>query len=312
MGGPRVSQRPIDPDVEAAKTVKPRKKVRDGVPGVRRYVDGGDVVQVLYDYDTTIDVAAAERILLDIDKRCGDDVKLILTGAAFIWLPCPKTSDDGAWLRSKAGLDKLTELVRAATQELVKALASKGSRDFVVGVDLYVGEDEDCHAGQFAVVVRHGVPDGQIISKALPVGGEAGYLAGFGTSHGRAVPHVVETALGRTLVLVCHDAQAFNRLTWARIQNAHGVTSRAKAVRSLRRQSRDGGVDYAVNLIHWVEREPNLRTFRVSQKQLRTDHHPAAVGVGAFGFDGALGDDQIAAWAGSIRSAVTGGYAIVR
>nr|MBK7070517.1 hypothetical protein [Deltaproteobacteria bacterium] len=273
------------------------------------------MLQVLYDYGLEINEQDAERVLLDIDTRCDQNVKMILTGGAFMWLCRPDISRTPKHLLSVAGLKELTDAVRDGTRSLVKGLSSRAKRDFVIGVDVYVGEDEDRHAGQFAVVIRRGVSTATIIPKMLPVGGESSYLGGFGTNEARQVSHVVDTALGRTLVLVCHDAQSFNHFTKAKIDNADVVTHRERAVNAMRRQLKASPA-YALNLVHWVESAGNLKTFRVSYKQLQEDHPRLTLKevVGAFGFDGNANDATVADWAESLRrpSPSTPAYAIVR
>lgn len=296
-------------------TIKPRKKKLDGKASVVDIGGRGEVLQVLYDYDLEISAKDAERVLLDIDARCDSSVKLILTGGAFMWICRPEISRAPKHLLSAAGLKELTDAVRDETRSLVKELSSRAKRDFVIGVDVYVGEEEDRHAGQFAVVIRRNVTTATIIPKMLPVGGESGYLAGFGTAEARRVPHVVDTALGRTLVLVCHDAQAFNHFTKAKIDNADGVTGRERVVNAMRRQLK-ALPTHALNLVHWVERAGNLKTFRVSYKQLQEDHQRLNLKevVGAFGFDGKVNSSTVAALATSLRRpwSSTPAYAIVR
>lgn len=309
-------------DVEAAPeaTVKPRKRGTSGLPQVTRCEGAGPVLQVLYNYHKAIDRDGAARVLLDIDARCDASVKLVVTGGAFVWITRPNIPDEGRWLRSVEGLRALTEEVREEGRALVRGLATKGHRDFIVGVDVCVGKDEECHAGQFAVVVRRGREEPVVVSKALPVGREDRYLAGFGTREARSVPRVVPTAAGRTLVLVCHDAQAFNHLTKARIDNADAPTPRAQALRAVRRQvprpvgDRGGPIDCAVNLVHWVEEAGNTKTFRTSHRQLRDDRVPGASVYGAFGFPEAASDEAVASWAARLRTPGSrpGAIAIVR
>lgn len=297
-----------------AATIKPRKLgTRNG--SVVEIGGRGPVLQVAADYDLEISTADALAILKEIDQRCDPGVKVVFTGAAFMWFRCPEIPSAPRYLKTEAALDALTKVAREKTRALVQQLSSQSQREFIVGVDLYVGAEER-HAGQFAVVIRPGRDHAEIVPKMLPVGAESAYLAGFGTKAARQARHVVDTALGRTLVLICHDAQCFNHLTEARTANASEKTPRARAVHAMKRQL--GGsarVDYALNLIHSVARDGNLKTFRVSHKQLFDDNPAAGLVdvVGSFGFDPSADNASVRQWMQSLhRTHRSSAYAIVR
>lgn len=299
MGG--TSSRSADKAV--AETIKPRKRGKHGRPVVEVRDSGGDVLQVLSDHDLVLSNADAEQILLEIDKRADKSTRLLLTGAGLIEYNVHDIDSSRANLLSERTLKAMTDVVRSETADLVRTLSSESTRDFVFGVDVTVGKGA-LKSGQFAVVVRAKQSSATIVPKMLPVGDEDARLAGFGTLASQTAPHIVETALGRTLILVCHDAQCFNHLTIARARNANATTSRQLAIDAMESQLRAAGtVPFALNLIHSVGERIQTRTFATSHKQLAGDHHARAIKgvIGAFCYKNDPSDEDLQTWAKELR-----------
>lgn len=90
----------------------------------------------------------------------------------------------------------------------------------------------------------------------------------------------VHWAIGGTLLLVCHNAQAYNHRNRANVAMARQMTARSRAIQELDAASETDGLAWALNVVHWVGGEPTTRTFRVSYQQLRYDF-PGDVSVAA-------------------------------
>jgi len=153
-------------------------------------------------------------------------------------------------------------------------------RDYIIGIDVFADAST---VGQFAVVIRQrGEP--LVVWKSFPVTDEAKYLAGFGTPQGRCAPRIVQTTVGASLILVCHDAQAFNHRNVALVRKATRETPRLAAINEMQRQMQNQRPAWAFNLIHRIDRPENLRTFRTSYRQIRDDHDWSPCVVGSFGY----------------------------
>lgn len=110
-----------------------------------------------------------------------------------------------------------------------------------------------------------------LVPKRFPVGEEARFLAGVDAQTPLPYPRVVTTLVGPTLLLVCHDAQAYNHRNRASVAQAHRATPRSRAIQELDEARKTPGLCWAFNAVHWINGEANTRTFRTSYKQLRDD-----------------------------------------
>jgi hypothetical protein len=157
------------------------------------------------------------------------------------------------------------------------------SRDYIFGIDFV---SNNSGVGQFGVLARENKVQA-IIWKSYPVGTEDNSLAGFGTAKGRSCPRVFDTNMGRTMVLVCHDAQAFNHRNKALVGRAFGQTARSAAMSEMAHQMKTEQPAWILNLIHFIDNPASMKTFHRSLKQISTDHawHPKAIGAFGYGKD---------------------------
>lgn len=222
---------------------------------------------------------AAETLLL-ASKKVPRDVRLLLTGGGYISLSYPKTTLPCSSIRKADFLTKLHDWTLTQLSEVVDVVNRAPDHDFVIGVDVSVN-GRGC--GQFALCVsRH---TRTLVPKRFPVNDEAKHLAGVDAVQPFPYRHVVNTRLGPTLILVCHDAQAYNHRNRASVQRAKRLTSRGRAIRELDCDRATPGLRWALNLVHWIEGKPNTRTFRTSYSQLRTASKGHMNVAGAFGYD---------------------------
>ena len=174
---------------------------------------------------------------------------------------------------------------RGAAKPLALATAD-GNRDYVVGVDVI---SDGRGIGQFVALLSRGdVAD--IAWKSYPVGEESEWLAGFGTERGRACPRAVNTSLGTTLALICHDAQAYNHRNRALVERASSTTHRSLVIDEMTSRLHAARPAWVLNVVHRIAKAGSLKTFATSYKQLSNDHdwHPRV--VGAFGYDHGVED----------------------
>lgn len=245
--------------------------------------EGGSTAQLLHPYWLSRgDASRAVDTLLKVDALLDSEspqVLLVVTGGGFLEVWLGEQHPPRFW-RSEAGLNTL--LARARKDAQVVGEGLRGCRrDYVVGLDYVSGREG---VGQFALVLGSG-GSASIVWKSYPVGREDNTLAGFGTSMGRKAPRVVRTTLGHVLVLVCHDAQAFNHRNIASVGSASAPTPRMQAMQEMARQVASYEPPWVLNLVHQIARLESTRTFRRSYKQIHLDHawHPKV--VGAFGYE---------------------------
>src|SRR5262245_23794125 len=216
----------------------------------------GPVAQLLHESETCYTVPEASLIVQALDETLPSTVHLVLSGAGFICI-CPPDEDlGGCALTSEDTLRNLEALVRGQIDVLVRSVG-KLRRDYVLGIDVYLGSH---NVGQFAAVLLDGQAS-NLIWKSFPVGDEAAYLAGFGIQRGRESPRIVNCRLGRTAILVCHDAQAFNHRNRTLVANAAQITDRQAVIDSMDQvfvQERPGWV---LNLAHTINGGANMETF---------------------------------------------------
>ncbi|MCJ7544228.1 MAG: hypothetical protein MUP47_06635 [Phycisphaerae bacterium] len=239
---------------------------------------GSEVAQLLYPRSIERhDVALLSRLLARMETLCGAEtpsVRVVVTGGGLLELLPSTGRPPGGW-GLRAASDRANEAAAAFKEAL-----SQAKRDYIIGVDVFAGPRT---VGQFACVVRQG-REPVIVWKSFPVGQEANYLAGFGTLDGRCSPRIVETAVGKSLILVCHDAQAFNHRNIGLVRKATQETPRRAAMNEMQRQMQEQQPEWAFNLIHQIDKPGSLRTFSTSYQQIHDDHGWSPCVVGSFGY----------------------------
>jgi hypothetical protein len=180
---------------------------------------------------------------------------------------------------TEAALDRLLSKCANVASPILSRLPQT-TRDYLFGIDFISGGNG---VGQFGLLARAGKGH-TIVWKSYPAGTEANTLAGFGTAKGRLCPRVFDSNIGRAMVLVCHDAQAFNHRNKALVGRAYGQTLRSAAMSEMARQMETEQPPWILNLIHFIDKPASVMTFHKSLKQISTDHiwHPKA--IGAFGY----------------------------
>lgn len=227
------------------------------------------------------DIVSMGYVLQLLDERLSSsapEVRLVVSGGGLIQINHNRRCSYKTW-RSEEALEELVDLVRERMRSVANAL-EESKRDFVIGVDVL--DAIDTPVGQFAVLVTGGEIE-TIAWKSFPVGGESKWLAGFGTVKGRNSPRIVSTALGKTLLLVCHDSQAYNHRNRALILRAHRSTLRTKVINSMTELIKAEKPEWALNLIHQIDKEQSIKTFRTSYTQIHSDYGVPGI-LGAFGY----------------------------
>jgi hypothetical protein len=219
------------------------------------------------------------RAVEDELTRVNAQAKLVLSGGGLLEVYWDATLSHKSW-RSEATLNTLVDQVHASVQPILNALAS-AKRDYVIGVDVF--DKNDIGGGQFAVVLNKGTIKA-IAWKSYPVLQESNWLAGFGTLKGRQSPRVLSTALGTTAVLVCHDVQAYNHRNQALVRRAYQPTDRNKVITDMESLMRSSKSEWVLSLVHQIDEESDMVTFRKSYKQLNADYDHAPTVIGAFGY----------------------------
>ncbi len=243
----------------------------------------GPVAQLLHPLGIAHnDIAHMSIILQMVDEQLSSltsEVKLVVSGGGFIQIDHAQTYDQETW-RSEQIIDELTGLVQEKMRLVATALKGS-SRDFVIGVDISDNQNEG--NGQFAVLLGAGEIK-TIAWKSFPYREESEWLAGFGSAKGRNSPRIASTVLGKVILLVCHDAQAYNHRTQALVGRAHLPTPRKQAIDSMMQTMRSERPEWAFSLIHRIDKEGSIKPFRNSYNQIHQDYGVPAV-VGAFGYD---------------------------
>lgn len=253
------------------------------------------IAQVAHRRTRPFDTVTAASVLTEVSNKLPDKTSVVITGGGFVSLEYPRSSIPYPTRREQKFLDQLRAWTLNKTKDLVVALQKIKKREFLVGIDVIVGGEG---SGQFGLWV--GNKEAVLVSKRLPVDNESVYLAGVDTRQPTNGPRVVESSIGKVMILVCHDAQAFNHLTQRRVQRAKTVTSRGLAIQELERTASDERPEWAFNLIHSVRKDRSVTKFRTSFKQIHTDcdSHPAVLGAFGYGF----GKQDVAAqWLTAMR-----------
>lgn len=242
----------------------------------------GSVAQLLHPlWIARNDVPSMGNILKAIDNELSalPEVKLMVSGGGLIEIYMNDYFSNKFW-RAEETLKRLTNFVLGKVKFIAEALKNS-ARNYIIGVDVF--DKHKTGGGQFAVVFSNG--DIKTVAwKSYPVLDEANWLAGFGTSKGRQSPRIVSTVLGKTMVLVCHDAQAYNHRNKALVNRAQSITPRAQSIREMDKLMEDFKPKWVFNLIHQIEKPESLSTFRTSYKQIHEDYKHGPSVIGSFGY----------------------------
>jgi len=236
----------------------------------------GEIARVFHpDEGFTPDAAA--QVLIQVIGVVDLNCRLIMTGGGFI-----KIHASGG----QSSLNQLATLAQRSASQILERIPAKRSWDLCLGIDVVGG------IGQFAALIRKDAQNVTIIWKSYPVGEEARYLAGFGTVPGARAPRFMQTGLGKTCVFVCHDAQAFNHRSQANV-GRNGLTARGAVVKEMTETFSRERPAVALNLVHWIEKLGNTRTFNTSYRTLYRDYnwHPKA--YAAFGYSHTLSSSDL-------------------
>lgn len=244
--------------------------------------NSGPVAQLLHPlWIVRDDILVMGNILTTIDKELSmlTELRLVVSGGGFIEINLNEHFTRKAW-KSEDTLAKLTNLVSERVKPVAEMLRGS-ARDYVIGVDVF--DKNGIGGGQFAAVLIGGEIKA-IAWKSYPVLEEQNWLAGFGTSKGRQSPRVVSTSLDTTMVLICHDAQAYNHRNLALVSRAQSPTHRAHVIREMNRVMNGSAPQLVLNLIHQIEKEGSLKSFKNSYKQIHEDYRHGPTVVGSFGY----------------------------
>ncbi len=264
---------------------------------VKFSIAGGEanIAQVAHRRTRPFDPMTAAKVLTALSQELSPSVALIVTGGGFVTLKYDVTGLTYGARRNDEFLAKLRAWTEGQLKGLVKSLHEVKGREFLVGVDVLVDGDG---SGQFGLWIG---PNGKtLVSKRFPVGNESAYLAGVDTELDPSGPRVVASEVGASMVLVCHDAQAFNHLTEARVNRADWLTPRKRGMNELRGTASTQKPTWMFDLIHTVSNSGNLKTFKTSFKQIHADCPSKPSVVGAFGY-GTGKEKQAAGWLAQLR-----------
>jgi hypothetical protein len=220
-------------------------------------------------------------LILAINERLDNafsESKLILTGGGYIQI---SERDSGLNVR-KNRLSTFTHVYSQAMKiaDRINEYTSGIKRNLVLGLDLIIN---DLGVGQFGISISNGKNLG-VVWKSYPAMDEWKWLAGFGMKEGREVTRYVEFDIGTSLILVCHDAQAFNHRNQALVAQASRRTPRLEVMEHMDRDVLDKQPDWAFNLVHFIGKQGSTRTFSNSYKQLGSDYPKRIRSVGSFGY----------------------------
>ncbi len=185
------------------------------------YTDASPVARILHPRYCNHDVNAVSRLLRHADSVLGDAYKLVLSGGGLITMDADQDVPVITPTRGEPMLDYLLASADTIIQS-IRTMTPALNRDYIIGLDLIVRSRK---RGQFALFLDQSGKD-HVVWKGYPYGGEDRWLAGFGTDMGRQSPRTLQTNLGKTGILVCHDAQTFNRKNRAAVMNTTRTTDR--------------------------------------------------------------------------------------
>ncbi len=238
----------------------------------------GPVAQVAHPVELDWTPRVAMDTLLAAVPKLPPSVHTLVTGGGFVSLVYPYAKRGTASVRQPNFLDDLHAWTMSELAGVIES-SGKPEVDLVVGVDVEVN---DRGSGQFALWL--GGAGMALVPKRFPVSEEVRYLAGVDALQPGPYQRVVNTRLGPTLLLVCHDVQAFNRRNRANVRRAKQVTVRARAIKELDRARATRGLAWGLNVVHWIEGESNTRTFHTSYGQFRSDFAGNTAIAGGIGY----------------------------
>lgn len=183
--------------------------------------------------------------------------------------------------RQKPSTEEFDRCIDAAVlwlEEFKNEMSGPLASDLFFGLDvLAIGRYSrgPKRVAQFGVWMNRegGIPR-IVSSKRLPNSDEESYVYPWGERH--SIPFTVETSLGRTLVLVCHDTTAF----FPRGMAATKRDFRKERRGAVQKDITDSKLDIALSLIHNL---PSEKTFVTSLK-FSAKANPRLKMVGAFGY----------------------------
>ena len=186
------------------------------------YIKGsqGPIAQLLHPCWVSRNVSQVLPFLKEIDNKLNKDIKLVLSGGGLIEIiKSSKEIKIEDW-NSEEMLETLVLLVQKELQPIPN-FTKKNNREYIIGVDVAIKNSKEYYGvGQFAVVFSGGLQS--IVWKSYPVEDEHKWLAGFGTNGGRNSRRIVSTSLGKGIVLVCHDSQAYNHRNRTNVRRTKG------------------------------------------------------------------------------------------
>jgi len=242
----------------------------------------GPIAQLLHPFwIARNNIKNMSHILQMLDEQLSlstSEVKLVVSGGGFIEINHAEMYSQKTW-RSEETIDELVRFVQTKMQLVANALKDS-RRDFVIGVDVF--DTQGIGGGQFAVLISAGEIK-TIAWKSYPAGEESKWLVGFGSPKGRNSPRIASTVLGKVMLLVCHDAQAYNHRNRALVGRAYSPTPRQQVINVMIEMVKIEKPKWAFNLIHKIDKKGSIKTFRKSYTQIKQDYLVPAV-VGAFGY----------------------------
>ena len=242
---------------------------------------GGRVAQIKHFHWMERDISKMSAALNEIDSSISEkypDIELVLTGGGFIEILIKDKRPNRYW-RTDTALKRLIEEMESETAILSEMFLNNSSRDYIVGVN---ARFEDRIVGQFALVFAKGKPK-QVIWKSLPLANEDRWLAGFGTEYARECPRIVDTSLGKALVLVDNDVKAFNRSTRKIVRTSEFITERGKVIKSMDSQMKKKP-PWVFNLVNYIETGNIFFILQQTFEDIHFGHNWNPYVIGAFGF----------------------------
>jgi hypothetical protein len=261
--------------------IKPKKKAA-GFSIASAPLGEGPIAQILHpDWLYRDSISRMSQLVLAIDSHLTEveDVsRAILTGGGFIQI----SESDRRFSELSNEHVRFEEVHSTAYKiaERLKEYCAGANRDLVIGLDLVINNRG---VGQFAISLSKGQLLG-IVWKSYPVMDEWKWLAGFGVDVGMKAPRFVDLEIGKTMILVCHDSQAFNHRNKALVARANRRTPRMDVMDYMDQQIKLEKPSWALNVVHYIGKPGSIRTFSTSYKQIGSDFPWPIKSVGAFGY----------------------------
>ncbi|MBA2435931.1 MAG: hypothetical protein H0V54_12780 [Chthoniobacterales bacterium] len=238
----------------------------------------GLVAQVAHPTSLRWTATQALETLVRAASKLPESVELLIAGAGFISLAYGGKQESKSQMRQAEFLARLHDWTHATITNLLLSVPAS-NRELVFGIDVDV---QGVRSGQFmAWVGRSGLV---LIPKRYPSGAEDRFLAGVDAAHSSSYSRILDTNVGPTLMLVCHDAQVFNHRNQANVKRAKRVTARTRAAGELQRRV-NRRITWGLNAVHEIKSQPNTLTFRNSYRQLRDDLQPDIRVCAGTGYD---------------------------